>query len=148
MKFTNDRPFADPDKAARRQKQHAHAFEPVQDGRIYIEKLNGPFLFGDKGTPAEYAAGLIVPLAWAGWKFTSRPCASSWLGRLFSRRLWSISSSLLSWPSQLVLRRFWSIRIGTQRSVKGSFSLVKCRKTRGVGMTFENKVAFAVLRLM
>ena len=38
--------------------QHAHAFEPVQDGRIYIEKLNGPFLFGDKGTPEEYAAGL------------------------------------------------------------------------------------------
>ena len=38
--------------------QHAHAFEPVQDGRIYIEKLNGPFLFGDKATPAEYAAGL------------------------------------------------------------------------------------------
>ena len=25
--------------------------------------------------------------------------ASSWLGQLFSRRLWSISSSLLSWPS-------------------------------------------------
>jgi len=23
----------------------AHAFEPVQDGRIYIEKINGPFLF-------------------------------------------------------------------------------------------------------
>jgi hypothetical protein len=23
-----------------------------------IEKLNGPFLFGDKGTPAEYSAGL------------------------------------------------------------------------------------------
>ena len=48
----------------------------------------------------------------------------------------------------LVLRRFWSIRIGTQRSAKGSFSLVKCRETRGVGMTIENKVAFAVLRLM
>ena len=31
--------------------QHAHAFEVVQDGRIYIEVLNGPFLFGDKGTP-------------------------------------------------------------------------------------------------
>ena len=46
--------------------QHAHAFEPVQDGRIYIEKLNGPFLFGDKGTPAEYAAGLdrAVALGW------------------------------------------------------------------------------------
>jgi len=25
--------------------QHVHAFEPVQDDRIYIDKLNGPFLF-------------------------------------------------------------------------------------------------------
>ena len=43
------RPFAYPNKAARRLLEHAHAFEPIQDGRIYIEKLNGPFLFGDKG---------------------------------------------------------------------------------------------------
>ncbi len=50
MKLTSERPYADPDKAARRLMQHAHAFEPIQDGRIYIEKLNGPFLFGDKGT--------------------------------------------------------------------------------------------------
>jgi hypothetical protein len=38
--------------------EHARAFEPVQDGRIYIEKINGPFLFEDKGTPGEYRAGL------------------------------------------------------------------------------------------
>jgi hypothetical protein len=38
----------------------------VQDGRIYIEKLNGPFLFGDKGTPAEYTAGLDLAIA-RGW---------------------------------------------------------------------------------
>ena len=41
MKFTTDRPFADPEKAARRLMEHARAFEPVQDGRIYIEKING-----------------------------------------------------------------------------------------------------------
>jgi hypothetical protein len=58
LKLTTDRPFADPDKAARRLLEHAHAFEPIQDYRIYIEKLNGPFLFGDKSTPAEYRAGL------------------------------------------------------------------------------------------
>ena len=46
--------------------QHAHAFEPIQDGRIYIEVLNGPFLFGDKGTPAEYSAGLKVAIE-RGW---------------------------------------------------------------------------------
>ena len=66
MKLTTDRPFADPDKAARRLMQHAHAFEPVQDGRIYIEKLNGPFLLGDKGTPVEYAAGLALAIE-RGW---------------------------------------------------------------------------------
>jgi hypothetical protein len=27
-------------------------------GRIHIEKINGPFLFRDKGTPAEYGDGL------------------------------------------------------------------------------------------
>jgi hypothetical protein len=33
---------------------------------FYIEKLNGPFLFGDKGTPAEYRAGLdlAIPRGW------------------------------------------------------------------------------------
>jgi hypothetical protein len=66
MKYTAERPFADPDKAARRLMEHARAFEPIQDGRIYIEVLNGPFLFGDKGTPAEYAAGLDRAIA-LGW---------------------------------------------------------------------------------
>ena len=50
-----DRPYSDPEKAARRLMEHAQAFEPIQEGRIYIE--NGPFLFGDKGTPAEYSVG-------------------------------------------------------------------------------------------
>ncbi|MGY2904661.1 hypothetical protein ACVWVY_003682 [Bradyrhizobium sp. URHC0002] len=66
LKLTADRPFADPDKAARRLLENAHAFETIQDGRIYIEKLNGPFLFGDKGTPAEYRAGLELAIA-RGW---------------------------------------------------------------------------------
>ena len=66
MKFAPDRLYADPDKAARRLMDHARAFEPVQDGRIYIEKLNGPFLFGDKGTPAEYAVCLDRAIA-LGW---------------------------------------------------------------------------------
>ena len=66
MKLIADRPFADPEKAARRLLEHAHAFEPIQDGRIYIEKLNGPFLFGDKATPAEYTAGLKRAIS-SGW---------------------------------------------------------------------------------
>jgi hypothetical protein len=45
-------PIADPDVAARKLVELANAFEPVQDGRIYIEKINGPFLFQFRGTPA------------------------------------------------------------------------------------------------
>ncbi|MCC8937432.1 hypothetical protein H8A99_13355 [Bradyrhizobium sp. Arg68] len=66
MKFVSDRKYADPGKAARRLMEHARAFEPVQDGRIYIEKINGPFLFEDKGTPAEYSAGLKLAIE-RGW---------------------------------------------------------------------------------
>jgi hypothetical protein len=66
MKYATERPYSDPEKAARRLMEHALALEPVQDGRIYIEKINGPFLFGDKGTPAEYSAGLKLAVA-RGW---------------------------------------------------------------------------------
>jgi hypothetical protein len=58
MKFVETKPFADPQVAARKLLELANAFEPVQDGRIYIEKINCPFLFELKGTPAEYKAGL------------------------------------------------------------------------------------------
>ena len=66
MKLTADRSYADPEKAARRLLEHAQAFEVIQDGRIYIEKINGPFLFDDKGTPAEYKAGLDLAIE-RGW---------------------------------------------------------------------------------
>jgi hypothetical protein len=66
MKFIEPRPFADPEAAARKLLELANAFEPVQDGRIYIEKINGPFLFELKGTPAEYKAGLLRAIE-NGW---------------------------------------------------------------------------------
>jgi hypothetical protein len=66
MKFVDLRPFADPDAAARKLLELANAFEPVQDGRVYIEKINGPFLFELRGTPAEYKAGLDLAIA-KGW---------------------------------------------------------------------------------
>jgi hypothetical protein len=62
MKFTADRPFTDPDKAARCLMQHAHAFEPVQEGRIYIEKLNSH----RQGHACEYSAGLALAIE-RGW---------------------------------------------------------------------------------
>jgi hypothetical protein len=43
MKFIEPRPFADPDAAARKLMELANAVEPVQDGRIHIEKINSPF---------------------------------------------------------------------------------------------------------
>ena len=66
MICTETCPYSDPEKAARRLMEHAQAFEPIQDGRIYIEKINGPFLFGDEATPAEYRAGLRYPID-NGW---------------------------------------------------------------------------------
>ena len=62
-RFVADRLFADPEAASRKLIELANAFEPVQDGRIYIEKINGPFLFGLKGMPAEYSAGLERTIA-------------------------------------------------------------------------------------
>jgi hypothetical protein len=58
VKFVGTRAFADPEVAARKVVELAHAFEPIQDGRIYIEKINGPMLFELKATPSEYSTGL------------------------------------------------------------------------------------------
>ena len=66
MKFVTDRPPADPDAAALKLLELANAVEPVQDGRIYIEKINEPFLYRLKGAPAEFKAGLGAPIA-NGW---------------------------------------------------------------------------------
>jgi hypothetical protein len=66
VKYTADRPFADPEKAALKLLEIANTVEPVQDGRIHIEKINGPFLFKEGGTPAEYGAGLELAIA-NGW---------------------------------------------------------------------------------
>jgi hypothetical protein len=66
MKFATDRPYADPEKAARKLIEIANAIEAVQDGRIYIELINAPFLFERKGSPAEYKAGLDLAIA-RGW---------------------------------------------------------------------------------
>ncbi len=58
MKFATNRPYADPEKAARKLVEIANSVEAVQEGRIYIELINGPFLFGLKATPDEFLAGL------------------------------------------------------------------------------------------
>lgn len=52
MKYADTRCYADREKAVRPLLEHAQAFEVVQDGRAHIERINRPFLFDDKATPA------------------------------------------------------------------------------------------------
>jgi len=65
MKFVSPNHFADPDTAARKLVQIANASETVQDGRIYIELINGSFL-KEGGTPDQYRSALAraVTLGW------------------------------------------------------------------------------------
>jgi hypothetical protein len=51
---------------ARKLIEIANSVEAVQDGRIYIELINGPMLFEHKATPAEYSAGLKLAIE-RGW---------------------------------------------------------------------------------
>jgi hypothetical protein len=53
-------------RLARKLVEIANSVEAVQDGRIHIELLNGPFLFDLKATPAEYTAGLKLAIK-RGW---------------------------------------------------------------------------------
>ena len=68
MKYVSPRPFADPAIAARKLLEIANAVEAVQDGRIHIEKINGPMLFKEGASPAEYLAGLELAVA-RGWLY-------------------------------------------------------------------------------
>jgi hypothetical protein len=57
--------FTDPYAAARKVVEIANASEAVQDGRIYIERINSPFL-EEGGTPDQYRAALArsITLGW------------------------------------------------------------------------------------
>ena len=57
-KYVQPRPYADPDVAARKILEIANSLEPYMDGRLLIELINGPMLFQEKATTAEYKAGL------------------------------------------------------------------------------------------
>ena len=41
-KYAANRPYADPEKAARRLIEIASTIETIQEGRIYIERITGP----------------------------------------------------------------------------------------------------------
>jgi hypothetical protein len=65
-KFATERPYAEPEAAARQLVQLAASIEPVQDGRIHIEKINAPFLFTLGGKGSEFGAGIRYAIE-KGW---------------------------------------------------------------------------------
>lgn len=66
MKLTAEQPFTNPEAAARKLVELAAGITPVQDGRIYIELINYPFLFTLEASGPEFGAGLQFAIA-RGW---------------------------------------------------------------------------------
>jgi hypothetical protein len=65
MKFVERQPFADPDAAARKIVETANGLEAVQDGRIFIERVNEPFLAA-AGSGEQFRAVSSAPSLSAG----------------------------------------------------------------------------------
>jgi hypothetical protein len=85
MKLCEPRPLADPVAATRELIEIANATEAVQDGRIHIEKINGPFLYTERGSPAEYGAGLNLAID-RGWLWMHESGTYPLVNRRPSRR--------------------------------------------------------------
>jgi hypothetical protein len=71
MKFVERQPLADPDAAARKLVEIANGVEAVQDGRIYVERVNEPFL-AVGGSGEQFRAGIerAIALGWL-WRHES-----------------------------------------------------------------------------
>ena len=71
MKFVERHSFADPDVAARKLVEIANGAEAVQDGRIYIERVNEPFLAAG-GSADQFRTGIerAIALGWL-WRHES-----------------------------------------------------------------------------
>ena len=71
MKFVECHPFADPDAAARKIVEIANGVDAAQDGRIFIERVNEPFLAAG-GSGQEFRAGVerAIALDWI-WRHES-----------------------------------------------------------------------------
>jgi hypothetical protein len=65
MRFVERSPFADPYAAARKIVEIANGVEAVQDGRVFIERVNEPFLVAG-GSGDEFRTGIerAVALGW------------------------------------------------------------------------------------
>jgi hypothetical protein len=71
MKFVEPSHFTDPAGAARKLVEIANAVEAVQDGRIYIERVNGLFL-EEGGTPDQFRSALARAMS-LGWLWLHEP---------------------------------------------------------------------------
>jgi hypothetical protein len=71
MKFVDPHSSADPDAAARKLVEIANGIEAVQDGRIFIERVNEPFLAAG-GSGEQFRAGIerAIALGWL-WRHES-----------------------------------------------------------------------------
>ncbi|MCK1544534.1 hypothetical protein IVB12_21940 [Bradyrhizobium sp. 179] len=66
MKYVDKRPYADPETAARKLVELAATIDPVQDGRIPIEKINAPFMYQHGSSGPEFGAGIKMAVE-RGW---------------------------------------------------------------------------------
>ena len=66
MKFATDRPYADPEAAARKLLQIAKSVQTIQDRRIYIAEIRELFLSEHGCSHTEYDAGLKFGIE-RGW---------------------------------------------------------------------------------
>jgi len=82
IKLVSNRPFTDSDAAARKLVEIANDVEAVQDGRIYIERVNEPFLAAG-GSGEQFRAGIARAIA-LGWRrrFNQVVGAVLWFKRL------------------------------------------------------------------
>jgi hypothetical protein len=62
VKFAESKPYADPEVAMKKILEIASTVEPIQDGRIHIEKINGPFLYEHGALPSQYGAGMKLAI--------------------------------------------------------------------------------------
>ena len=71
MKLVDPHSSADPDAAARKLVEIANGVEAVQDGRIFIERVNEPFLAAG-GSGEQFRAGIerAIALGWL-WRHES-----------------------------------------------------------------------------
>jgi hypothetical protein len=69
-KFVSDRPFANPDIAARKLIDIVNGVEEAQGSRIYIERVNAPFLAAG-GSGNDFRARIARTIAQGCWRHES-----------------------------------------------------------------------------